>query len=59
MAKDRLHALEFEEFAQLDFLAEAGGHVAGFGVDFGVKARFLELVASGGLSIFNDMIRVI
>ena len=54
MAKDCLHALKFEEFAQLDFLAEVGSHVAGFGVNFGEKARFLELVASGGLSIFNE-----
>ena len=34
VAKDRLHALEFVKLAQLDLLAQAGGHVAGPRVHF-------------------------
>ena len=54
MAKDRLHALEFVKLAQLDLLAQAGGHVAGPRVHFCIKARFEEVVALRGLSAKLD-----
>ena len=56
MTKDRLHALEFEKLGQLDLLTQAGGHTAGPGVHFCIKARFEVVVAFRGLSAKSDFL---